>query len=104
MLNAFTKSLMENNLYFYLSQLILKYFQGKVIRDGSRFHIYFEKESNVRQLYECLRVFTDQVYFGEIEVGTFTFYITLYNKLKKRYIYSGLLYYCSHFLKIYTSG
>lgn len=74
MLNAFTKSLMENNLYFYLSQLILKYFQGKVIRDGSRFHIYFEKESNVRQLYECLRVFTDQVYFGEIEVGTFTFY------------------------------
>ena len=74
MLNAFTKNLMENNLYFYLSQLILQYFQRKVIRDGSRFHIYFEKESNVRQLYECLRVFTDKFYFGEVEVGTFTFY------------------------------
>lgn len=74
MSNAFTKNLMENNLYFYLSQLILKYFQRKMIRDGSRFHIYFEKESHVRQLYECLRVFAAQFYFGEVEVGTFSFY------------------------------
>jgi DNA phosphorothioation-dependent restriction protein DptH len=74
MLNAFIKTLMENSLYFYLSQLILKYFQRKMIRDGSRFHIYFEKESQVRQLYECLRVYTDMFYSGEVEVGTFQFY------------------------------
>jgi DNA phosphorothioation-dependent restriction protein DptH len=74
MLNDFTVILMENNLYFYLSQLILKYFLKRDIHHGSRYQIYFEKQDHVKNLYDCLKVFAENFYQSEMTVGKFSFY------------------------------
>jgi len=66
--------LMENNLYFYLSQLILKYFLKRDIHHGSRYQVYFEKQEHVKNLYDCLQVFAENFYQSEMTVGKFSFY------------------------------
>jgi DNA phosphorothioation-dependent restriction protein DptH len=77
---------MENNLYFYLSKLILDYFFKGRIQSGDRFQIYFEKQENVTGLYNCLKLFTEKFYTGEIGVGEFhlnnysTYFLQFNNK------------------------
>lgn len=76
---------MENNLYFYLSKLILEYFLKGIIQSGDRFQIYFEKQENVTGLYNCLQVFTELSYpeisLGEFKLNNFnTYYLQINNK------------------------
>jgi hypothetical protein len=65
---------MENSLYFYLSQLIFRYFLKRDIHHGSRYQIYFEKAEHVKNLYECMRFFAATSYTKEMTVGEFSFY------------------------------
>jgi DNA phosphorothioation-dependent restriction protein DptH len=65
---------MENSLYFYLSQLIFRYFLKRDIHHGSRYQIYFEKAEHVKNLYECMRFFAATSYTQEMTVGEFSFY------------------------------
>lgn len=63
--------IMENNLYFYLSKLILEYFLKGTIQSGDRYQIYFEKQENVTGLYNCLKLFAEGGYPNEVGVGEF---------------------------------
>ncbi len=64
----------ENRLYFYLSKLILDFFTAGTIKDGSKYQIRFERESDVHQLYSCLKTFAEAAYKEEgIEVVPFLY-------------------------------
>jgi DNA phosphorothioation-dependent restriction protein DptH len=77
---------MENNLYFYLSKLILEYFLKGIVQSGDRFQIYFEKKENVTGLYNCLQVFTELSYpeisVGEFKLNNFSTYYLQFNNTK----------------------
>jgi DNA phosphorothioation-dependent restriction protein DptH len=63
--------IMENNLYFYLSKLILEYFLKGVIQSGDRYQIYFENPEDVSGLYKCLRIFAEGGWANEVGVSEF---------------------------------
>jgi DNA phosphorothioation-dependent restriction protein DptH len=72
----------ENKLYFYLSKLILDFFANGSIKDGSKYHIRFEKQEEVNDLSECLKMFAQHSYNEEgIEVGEY-----LYNDYQTYYL------------------
>ncbi len=74
----------ENNLYFYLSHLLLNFFLKGRISDGSKYHVKFEKYENVSNLYEYLRLAVPQFVDSGLYIGDYKYndYVTFYIDIK----------------------
>ena len=54
---------MLNQFYNYLAKEIIKYFKGRFIKSGEKFHIQFEKKEEVLSMYNALKQESDNKKF-----------------------------------------
>lgn len=76
---------MSEQIYNYLTRKVIQYFKDNYIKEGDKFYIQFEKENEVRELYDSLRkseIAEDFIYTDSEHNERFESYVLNFNSVK----------------------